>query len=190
MKSNDTKCSCFLAISIFIALLLFNGNLQPTIVWSAIGSAVSVTLAIRFIFLKWAWKWFSILEHFHKIPNIEGSWNGRFVSTWKASPEAECASGPIEVTITQPDLYTLKITQRSGESISHSYGESFEFLQDGTVMVNFSYKNDPNATVRERSQISYGTARYELTKNANSRELKGNYFTDRKSTGSINLRTV
>lgn len=187
MKSNDVKYSCFFAIGIFLIILVWKGNLDGNVVWSSTTSAVSVTLACRYVFLKWAWKWFPLLEKLHKVPNIEGKWTGKFVSTWRATPESPYATGPIDVTITQPDLYSLKVAQRSGESTSHSYGESFEILPDGTIMVNFSYKNDPHATVRDRSQISYGTARYELNVKAGEKTLSGNYFTDRKSTGSISL---
>lgn len=190
MKNNDVKYSCFLAIAIFMCILAWKGNVEPKVLWSATTSAVSITLTLRLIFLRWAWTWFTIFEKLHKVPNLEGHWSGTFVSTWKPTPESPEITGPIDVTIVQPNLYVLKLTQRSGESTSHSYGESFETLPDGSIMVNFSYRNDPHATVRDRSQISYGTARYDLIISGKRKELSGNYFTDRKSTGTIRLKFI
>lgn len=192
MRSTDTKVSCFLAVGIFLLILFYRGTLSQNEIWRAATSAVSSTIALRFIFLKWAWKWrfFSFLEKLHGVPNLEGKWQGRYNSTWSEDGDVQTKSGDIEVKIIQPDLLSVKITQRSGESISHSYGETFEYLADGTIIINFSYKNDPEATVRERSQISYGSARYELIEGVDQRSLKGNYFTDRKTTGVVVLEQI
>lgn len=182
----DVKLTVGLAIVVFLILAAFKGPDFSKEILSIISSTISITFIGRFIFIKWIWKWLPFLECIHGIPKIEGNWSGTFESTWRPSPDAPPATGPIEVKITQPDIYHIKLTQKSGESLSHSYGEVFETLEDGSIFLNFSYKNVPNADVRERSQISFGSARYQLEREG-SAKLSGNYWTDRKSTGKITV---
>lgn len=180
----DVKLTIGFAIVIFLILAAFKGPDFSKEILNIISSTISVTVLGRLIFIKWVWKWLPFLERIHGVPNVEGKWNGKYESTWRPSPDAPVATGPIEVKITQPDIYHIKVTQRSGESISHSYGEVFETLEDKSVFLNFSYENIPDANVRERSQISFGSARYLLERDG-SYKLSGNYWTDRKSTGKV-----
>lgn len=49
----------------------------------------------------------------------------------------------------------------------------------------YTYLNEPDAVVRERSQIHYGSARLLIDNSA--KLMNGNYWTDRKSIGTIRL---
>lgn len=187
LKSFDVQLTAFLSVGVFLIFLIKNGFMTGKELWNAVSSSVSIAIFVRLIFLKYAWQFIPILEKVHKVPMLEGKWEGIYESTWRATPSDPPASGPIEVDIVQPDLYTIKITQRSGESLSTSYGETIEVQDGGAIFLNFSYRNDPKAQVRDRSQMSYGTARYELIREGKVWRLSGNYFTDRKSTGHISL---
>lgn len=185
-RIHDVKITAFIAIFTFIAVALVRGPDFQKELWDAITTAVSITLFGRYLFIKWLWKALP-LEWLHGVPHVEGDWKGNYFSTWKATPDGPNATGPVDVNIVQPDIFTFKVRQQTGESISYSYGETLEVLQDGSIYLNFSYRNDPKATVRNRSQISYGTARYLLARNAEKTTLAGNYFTDRKSTGEVEI---
>ena len=187
LKSFDVQLTAFISIGFFLLFLVKNGFMTGKELWNAVSSSVSFAIIGRLIFLKYVWKYIPLLEKIHKVPILEGSWEGVFESTWRATPESPPATGAIQVEIVQPDLYTIKITQRSGESVSTSYGETIEVQEGGAIFLNFSYRNDPNAQVRDRSHMSYGTARYEVIRDGRSHRLVGNYFTDRKSTGHIKL---
>ncbi|MFP5520408.1 MAG: hypothetical protein ACLGGX_10930 [Bdellovibrionia bacterium] len=182
----DVKLTIGLATIIFLLLAIIKGEAFAKELFGIISQTISYTFLVRLVFIKWIWKWLPFLEFIHGTPKIEGKWAGTFESTWRPSPDAPPATGPIEVKITQPDIYHIKLTQKSGESLSHSYGEVFETLEDGSIFLNFSYKNVPNADVRDRSQISFGSARYQLERDG-SYKLSGNYWTDRKSTGKITV---
>lgn len=182
----DVKLTAGLGAIIFLILALFKGADFSNEIPSLISSTISFTVIGRYTFIKWIWKWLPFLERFHGVPKIEGKWTGKFESTWRATPDSPPATGPIDVKVTQPDIYHVKVTQRSGESMSYSYGEEFKTLEDGSIFLNFSYENIPNADVRDRSQISFGSARY-LLERGDSLKLSGNYWTDRKSTGKIEL---
>lgn len=185
----DVKLTIGFSAAIFLLIALLKGPDFSNEVVDAISKTITVTFFGRLLFIKWIWKYMPFLERLHGVPYVEGSWNGTFESTWRPSPDAPPATGPIEVKIKQPDIFHLKITQKSGESLSHSYGEEFETLEDGSIFLSFSYRNIPNANVRERSQISFGSARYLLDREG-IQKLSGNYWTDRKSTGQISITKV
>ena len=72
------------------------------------------------------------------------------------------------------------------ESKSRSVGGSFDVdKMRGYQRLIYSYLNEPEVTVRNRSQIHYGTAMLEY--NDKEDTLKGTYWTDRKTTGRIVL---
>ena len=111
---------------------------------------------------------------------------GEYQSTGNVNTGMEKRSGPVEVEICQPSIHTLKIIRRSLESTSRSFGEEFLYDCDGIVQIIYSYRSEPKATVRERSAISYGSARLMLDK-VNSKKIEGDYWTDQKTTGTLSL---
>lgn len=184
---NAVKATSLLSIISFIGVALYKGADFQKELLNAITQAVSITILLRFVYVKWLWKWLPWLEYVHSVPYLEGVWSGVFQSTWQPPDGSPPPKGLIEVKISQPNMFTIKVTQKSGESISYSYGESFEHLEDDTIFLNYSYRNEPNASVRHRSQINYGTSRYRLERKNGTMTLKGAYFTDRKSTGDVEL---
>ena len=78
---------------------------------------------------------------------------------------------------------------KSDDSESVSYAA--QFLVDahsGDKKLIYSYINTPGAAVREDSAIHNGTALITISEKNNTIELSGNYWTDRKSTGELNLK--
>lgn len=182
------KATAFIAILSFIGVALYKGTDFQKELLDAITQAVSITVALRYVYVKWAWKWCSFFERLHAVPCLEGQWSGTFQTTWQPADGSSPPKGSIDVKITQPDIFTIKITQQSGESNSYSFAESFEHEVDGSIFLNFSYRNDPKASVRNRSQISYGTSRYKLERSKDKATLSGSYYTDRKTTGDVELQ--
>ena len=52
----------------------------------------------------------------------------------------------------------------------------------------YNYINEPDVTIRGRSQIHYGTAKLRYKEEDGA--LEGNYWTDRKSVGDIFLTRI
>jgi len=184
------KATAFIAIISFIGVVLYKGaNFQKEL-YDVITQAVSITVALRYVYVKWAWKWCSLLEKLHSVPCLEGMWHGQFQSTWTSPDGSVPSKGTVEVKITQPNMFNIKIIQKTSESNSYSFGESFEHEADGSIFLNFSYRNEPKASIRDRSQISYGTSRYKLERNGDKATLAGSYYTDRKTTGDVELEKI
>ncbi|WP_291516614.1 hypothetical protein [Bdellovibrio sp. ArHS] len=190
MKSQmDVKVTAGLAIIIFGLMAVFKGSDFSKDLVSLISSAISWTVIVRLLFVKWAWKWklFKILERLHKVPNLEGKWKGQFNSTGNSNTPSDRLNGKVEVEICQPDIHTIKVVRKSDESTSRSFGEMFEVSDDGLIHFTYSYVSEPKATVRDRSPISYGTVRLVLSRTP-ALALEGNYWTDQKTTGTYNLK--
>ncbi len=181
------KATAFIAILSFIGVALYKGTNFQKELFDAITQAVSITVALRYVYVKWVWKWNPFFEKLHSVPCIEGHWSGTFQTTWQPTDGTISPKSSIDVKIVQPDMFTIKITQQSGESCSYSFAESFEHEVDGSIFLNFSYRNEPKATVRDRSQISYGTSRYKLERSKDKIMLTGSYYTDRKTTGDVGI---
>lgn len=192
MKSDlDVKLTAGLAIAVFAVLVVLEGQAFWSNAWSVAMRAIGWTTIVRLAYVRWIWKWaiLSACERVHSVPNLEGSWVGTFHSTGNHKTPEDRREGDIEVEITQPTIHTVKVTRRSDESVSHSFAETFERGEDGAVYLTYSYQSVPKAAVRDRSGISYGTARLVLRRGKPCR-LEGSYWSDQKTTGDLNLSKV
>jgi len=182
----DAKISLFIGIPVALILILTTKNNIESEMLSNITKAVSITLLIRMVYVKWLWKF--LPEIIHGTPLIEGTWEGRFISNWQDPKTGSAATGLVNVRIIQPSLFEIKLRQSSNESESISFGELLAPESDGVFFLNFSFKNDPNAIARAKSPVNYGFAKYKLSNAGPNLSLEGNYFTDRQSAGTVTLQ--
>ena len=133
------------------------------------------------LFVSWAWKWKIFQDWLVPFPCLSGKWDGEIVSTYNS----ENRSIPVNVVI-KHHFFNIQIKVKTGESNSISTCGSFDIDEDrGLKQLIYSYQNNPKATVRERSEIHYGTTRLEINDDANI--LEGEYWTSRKTTGDMKL---
>lgn len=189
MRSDlDVKITAGLAIFMFAALAVFKGSDFSRDVVSVVSTAVTWTVILRLLFVKWMWKWkiLRFLEQVHKVPCLEGKWIGEYHSTGNPNTPPDRLKGVAEVEICQPDIHTIKVVRKSEESTSRSFGEEINVSNDGLTHLTYTYLSEPKATVRDRSPISYGAARLSFTK-GERQKLEGNYWTDQKTTGFLSF---
>lgn len=187
MRELDIRVSAASAIVIFLGIILYKGSVEFTEIGSAIASAISIVIFLRYLFIKWVWKWLPILEKVHGIPRLEGKWSGTYSSNYVCKESGLKKTGSVDVVITQPSLFSIKVTQDSPDSNSFSVTELLETKADGTVSLVYTYLVEPKAIVRDKHQISYGTSKYRFSRDNSHETLKGNYWTDQGSTGYIEL---
>lgn len=194
MKSElDVRISIGLAFVIFFILLLWNLN-DPTIgnqIFSFIGSAISGAVFLRYIFMKYLWKWKSLrgLESIHQIPFLEGVWEGINDSTGNDRTPEDRKKIPVTYKVCQPDIHTISITRISDEGRSKSFAETVLRETNGSYQLAYSYITENSAAVQPRSPMSYGTAKLHYTKGTPD-ILEGNYWTDQKTTGTVRLKKL
>lgn len=158
---------------------------------TAAGTVAAVTWLSWSVFRSWLWKLPFFQGWLVKIPNLNGNWAGTIQSTW-INPETSKVIEPIETTakITQT-LTTIAIDFETNEMASQSVMANIACDEQRRIAeVKYIYQSEPEATVRHRSEMHYGSAKLMVKKNKKSVALKGHYWTDRKTTGTIELKKV
>lgn len=173
-----------LSIALFLIIAFFRGNLlfnSLDTIWEDVTTTITFVTIICTLFVSWAWKWKIFQDWLVPFPCLSGKWDGEIVSTYNS----ENRSIPVNVVI-KHHFFNIQIKVKTGESNSISTCGSFDIDEDrGLKQLIYSYQNNPKATVRERSEIHYGTTRLEINDDANI--LEGEYWTSRKTTGDMKL---
>ena len=139
------------------------------------GEAIGLSALFVALFERWLWKKIP----FFSVPILKKRYIGILKSSYD-NVERE-----IELEIKQTFL-SVKVLMKSNESKSNSISASIdEFL--GVQQLTYCYLNTPKAEFRHRSEMHFGTAMLEITKEG---ILKGAYYTDRKTYGDMFLNPV
>lgn len=145
------------------------------LIFSLIGEAISITTVIAALYERSLWTF----DKSANVPVIKGKYEGSIVSSW----DGKKREAKLEIKQT---LLKLSITMKTDESIGGSVTASIDEI-NGEKQLTYCYLNRPMASVRNRSEIHYGTAML----NCDSRgKLIGTYFTDRKTTGDMLFERV
>ena len=139
------------------------------------GEAIAFSAFVMLAYEKYLWKY----NPFEKTPVLKKKYKGTLLSTYDGI-EREAV---LEIKQTLLSISVVFITE---ESRSKSISASIEKIQD-EWQLTYCYLNVPQASIRDRSAIHYGTA---LLCIENPEEIKGEYFTDRKTTGDMNFVPV
>lgn len=171
------KVGVGIGIVIFIILQLIFQNKS---VISNISTAMSITTIGILVYCNYLWKY--IPESISKLPKLFGTWEGVI----KSSYDGFNKEFRFKIIIKQTLLNTY-INFLSEESDSNSV--SCELIKDNKndYILIYSYCNEPHQDVKYRSQIHYGTAKLNII---NDKELKGGYFTDRRTIGVMELKKI
>lgn len=142
--------------------------------YSYVVDCVMISAAFIVVYEKWLWK----IDPFENTPVLKKNYKGTVMSSFD-NLERE---GRLEIKQT---LLKVSITFLSDESKSNSITASIEKIDNEWKLI-YCYMNTPDARVRERSKIHYGTAMLCIE---NVNKLKGQYYTDRKTLGDMNFVT-
>lgn len=158
---------------------------------SAAGTIAAATWVLWGVFKRWLWKLPLLQGWLVKIPNLNGTWAGEIQSTWK-NPETDIGIPPISATATiTQTLTTITVDFRTGEMQSQSVVADISCDSHRRVAeIKYIYQSEPDATVRIRSEMHYGSAKLGVKDVNGEVRLRGDYWTDRKTTGTINLKRV
>ena len=157
---------------------------------SLVGTGISIVLALAGVGWRHLWRCFPILGR--KIfPDLTGTWEGYLRSTWATSSTGN-STPPIPATIwIRQGIFTTSIKLRTGESTSYSTRCLLEADREaGRFQFWYSYDNTPKAEHRYRSARHEGVAWLELDIDGNPDQLVGCYYTDRKTSGDIEVRRI
>ncbi|WP_419776789.1 hypothetical protein [Malaciobacter marinus] len=178
-----------LAFFVYAVLFLITQNLESIDFHKAlthISTTITINILLWVIFIKWAWKLKIFYPWLVQVPDLSGKWEGTLKSNWDGTPQEAIKT---EVAISQSFLH-IQVIIKTGESRSYSIGTSFDIDEErGYQQLFYSYLNTPKASVRNRSEIHYGTTLLNF-EGFNVNTLEGEYWTSRKTTGEIELKKI
>lgn len=194
MKYLNTKLYIWtlVLISITYYLLIFlyitdtSTNITITSYLKPIPIVVTLDTLTIYIFVKWLWKWNKLYPWLVPFPNLNGTWRGFLKSNW-VCPETNKNPEKIPTILTINQSFThVSCVMRTGEMCSESF--SAEICIDPLskkIDLVYSYKSTPNADIRHRSQLHFGTVKLDIV--GENKKLVGEYWTSRETTGFIDL---
>lgn len=163
------------ALILFVARVVFFkdgffSNFQVYATFGAIGDAISVSYILLKLYEKYFWK-FNKLD---KTPRLYGVYDVTLVSSF----DEIARKGKLTINQT---FTTISIKLVTDESVSVAVvGDIIE--NAGNFQLVYSYRNEPQVLILDKSSIHYGTAMLNIVSN---NELNGQYFTHRKTVGTL-----
>jgi hypothetical protein len=133
------------------------------------------------LWCRWPCRWF------HSMPYIGGIWKAELHSSY-VDPNTGARSDPVTGTaIIAQTFSSISIRLKTDSARSFLIAERLVGHSDGAYDVIGVYQSDPEIHLRGSvSEIHYGAFRYHIAGNPPT-ELKGHYWTDRNTSGSIRL---
>jgi hypothetical protein len=178
-----------LTILIWLLLLSLSGvQLQATwIAFKQLPTVLSIEVILWGLFAKWGWRYKIFQGWLVPFPYLQGTWRGKLSSTW-INPNTQHQFEPIDVIlVVRQTFINIHCTLMTEESESSSYSASIHIDPDSNErQLVYSYSNKPRTSIRDRSPIHDGTASL-LVIGKPPRKLRGEYWTNRKTTGEISL---
>ena len=177
------------AITSGICWMLGDQKFTFNFVLECIGTSVTVITAISWFFCNVAWKWKIFRKWLVLVPDLNGCWSGTLISDW-IDPETKRSVPPIDATLSiKQSLFRTSCVLKTGESSSRSIASAFIIEPDNQVCkLVYTYQNDPDQTIQDRSRIHYGTVMLDIKAENQSVVLVGSYFTGRKTSGQMNFK--
>ncbi len=152
-----------------------------------IPKVVSIDLLIVAAFSTFLWKWKIFKGWLVPFPNMNGTWKGFIQTTWiDPLTNQRPASIPAILTIRQ-SFFKISCVMRTAEMTSRSLIADFVVDEDNQVKrLSYTYDSNPIATVKDRSPQHFGTMLFDIIEKP-ERKIEGEYWTGRKTTGSIEM---
>lgn len=194
MKYLNRKIFIWLLLGISIVFYLFYLFLFPlsekTLLnyLKPITTIVTLDTILAVSFTKWLWKLKWLYSWLVPYPNLNGTWKGEIKSNWIDDKTGK-KPAPIPVILTIKQSFTnISCVMRTDEMNSYSFVSGFMIDKENQILrLVYSYSSIPKQTVKERSPQHFGTMYFDVINNGAKKELCGDYWTERKTTGRIEL---
>lgn len=177
----------FLVGLLWLGLLLLNGVAVELRWLSPFSMVLSSLLVVLGAFDKWLWKLPWLNGWFANRPVLCGTWEARLESEW-VEPRTGVKPGTVTCYMAvRQNFSTLSLRLLTPESSSSLLAGEIKVAQDGVFQVAGVYMNKPDLHLRGyRSEIHYGALLLDVH-GAPPQELRGHYWTDRLTRGSMTL---
>lgn len=171
---------------VYLASYLIRG-LPTSELFAPIGAAGSVTSVFVLAFDHYFWRLPAIGRRLSKRPNLRGTWRGRLASSWVDPTTSKRIDPDPEVyLVVRQTFWSVTVNLITKESKSCSTTATIEDDGCGQYQLVAQYRNTPRASVRERSEVHYGSFKLDIAGEPVDR-LEGYYWTDRSTMGELDF---
>lgn len=190
MKVIKTNILIYILVGIAVLVSFINYKIttEPIDLFfciDCISKSVTVISAVSFLFVTYLWKWKIFKDWLVLIPNLNGKWKGDLQSDW-VNPKSKEDVSPIEVTLTiKQSLFHISCVMNTDEMQSRSISFGYNLDSENQIkQLVYTYLSTPHQIIHDRSPIHYGSIIIDI----NDKGMIGNYWTDRKTTGTVKLK--
>jgi hypothetical protein len=181
------KTIIYATVAAWTILLWFNHTAIKSAWFAPLSTATTVVLVLAFLFDVWAWKLPYLNQWFVKRPVVEGTWSVVLTSNW-INPATGQGISPIQAyMVIRQTLSTLSMRLLTKESSSALVGTEIVCSADGLFCISGVYRNEPQFQFRHRSEIHYGGLWLEVSEDVGQKTMKGHYWTDRNTAGTMTM---
>lgn len=174
---SNSKFKILLPILNFLLFYILVSKIVNISMLDCIGYSVTLTLLEILLFKKWIWK-LGFIQKITHVRNIQGIWSGTIISNYDNEKHN------IEKVIISQSFDKYKIVLETKESKSYSDVNQLLINSFGRIELQYLYKNEAPATLREKNPMHFGIANLEYKDN----KLIGTYWTDREINNGKNTR--
>lgn len=175
---NRLKVLVFFGAGVLIVAGFFTDGPQVAgITVGRLGIVSTVLIVAIVVFDRWLWRIPLVVRLLRTGPVLRGTWKGELLSTYDNQWR------PVFLAVRQ-SFTEIEVRMMTEESTSETTSCQLLRKPEDLAILEYSYGNIPRATVRDRSEVHFGSARLECTGQAPER-MEGTYWTDRRTTGEM-----
>jgi SMODS-associating 2TM, beta-strand rich effector domain len=177
------------AVTTMLVALYLSGEAVSWTWLKSIGASVAATYGATQVFNRFLWRVRLLQGWFVKRPHLWGDWDVTITSLW-ADPVYKSRPEPIEATFSIKQTYaSVHMRMKSKESKGELLSAGIVANGDGSYRLVGTFRNEPDLSIRGRSQIHHGALMLDIEGPPNEpHRLRGHYWTDRETMGEIEAR--
>lgn len=175
------------AACVWALVLAGHGWLIPASFFTPLSFVIGALSLVLLAFDRVAWSWPGV-RILAQRPDLRGTWRGTLKSDWTKEDGSHVE--PIGVFLVVHQTFSeIHLRLLTPESHSTAIAATVHREPDERFAVASVYRNEPKLEVRQRSPIHRGGLHL-LVVGEDGDRLQGEYWTDRGTRGSIDLRRV
>jgi len=192
MREINNKSGAFISVVVilvltFLMIFILSDDITFWNIVKRLPTAVTIYGLILIVFVKWLWKCRIFKGWLVLIPDLSGEWTGKLKTTYTGTKTGKKKRDIKIDAIIKQELFSVSVTMKTKEMKSYSYVAGFDIdNKQNRNKICYSYTSKPRPEYREGSPIHDGTALLDIIGNPPTK-LEGEYWTTRRTTGTIEL---
>lgn len=167
-----------------VFLLVLQGVVVPFGWFRPLSLVISFLVLLLWLFDRWVWRLPFLHPWFVDRPNVRGTWQGVFSSTW-VDPTTNRRLDPIPTyLVIRQTFSSIHVRLLTSESASNSLAANLVKTDDGAWLLATVYRNIPAALVVDRSPQHFGAVMLNM-RGQRPQALEGQYWTNRNTKGDL-----